>query len=376
MGAYTDAAVKANEEKRLRLRRESIKPVCAIIKEIMRVINPKIPVSKALDLDKIINIINRTNIDIKELRANSFRAAVFEHKGLRPVLWKLLLDCLPLDASRWDGKLESNKAQYDKYVSEGAGKTFLRITPSLREGDKLQASIVNDVVRTRTEISYLHYDPSSPSDPLRHVEAISRILYVYSKLNDEIGYIQGMNELVGMIYITFYEGTMKGYESYLESDTFFTFSRLISEVSSHFIRASDGTMSGVRMELSSVADKLQRLDLSVWKKLQSLEINLEFFALRWAITLMTQEYGVEDAKYLMDALICHKLRFAFLQYMIVALIVVTRKDVLEGDFGVAMEALQSASKKIDARRLVEVAERMRLQDIKFIKKYAPKKKKK
>ena len=56
-----------------------------------------------------------------------------------------------------------------------------------------------------------------------HRDIITRILYVFSKTNKAIGYLQGMNELVAIIYYCFYRFGVDSDKDNAEADTFWCF---------------------------------------------------------------------------------------------------------------------------------------------------------
>jgi hypothetical protein len=58
-----------------------------------------------------------------------------------------------------------------------------------------------------------------------HADILHRILFIYAKLNPSIIYIQGMNEILAVLYYCFLNDTIPN--KYHESDLFFTFQNLM-----------------------------------------------------------------------------------------------------------------------------------------------------
>ncbi len=54
-------------------------------------------------------------IDRSELEQLAFHGITDEIKGLRPLVWRLFLNYLPLDATEWDDTLRQNHASYQIY---------------------------------------------------------------------------------------------------------------------------------------------------------------------------------------------------------------------------------------------------------------------
>ena len=71
-----------------------------------------------------------------------------------------------------------------------------------------------------------------------HIEAIWRILFIFALLNQGIGYVQGMNEIVAVIYYALYSDFEDaGFETSpldIEADTFFCFHELMTELRDRF----------------------------------------------------------------------------------------------------------------------------------------------
>ena len=119
--------------------------------------------------------------------------------------------------------------------------------------------IEKDVKRTRVEMAFfmMAVDPerSTPEDIERlerqqhtkkndltredvsnyiesHSDALARVLFIYAQLNKGIRYVQGMNEILAVLYYCFWKFGNEAAISteYLESDLFFCFSNLMSEI--------------------------------------------------------------------------------------------------------------------------------------------------
>lgn len=74
-----------------------------------------------------------------------------------------------------------------------------------------------------------------------HSDVLARVLFIYAKLNHGIRYVQGMNEVLAVIYYCFWsfaDFTVLPVE-YLESDLFFCFTNLMIEIRDGFIRDMD-----------------------------------------------------------------------------------------------------------------------------------------
>ena len=88
-----------------------------------------------------------------------------------------------------------------------------------------------------------------------HWEAIERILFIYAKLNPGLGYVQGMNEILGpLYYVVATQGDPKDF-IHAEADSFFIFTALIGEFRDHFIKSMDNIKPvSLKRNMSSLSD--------------------------------------------------------------------------------------------------------------------------
>lgn len=118
-------------------------------------------------------VLNSPVIDMKALRKTTFRGIPDEVKGLRPIVWRLMLGALPLETTDWEAKITSSKEAYETYKKE------LIIQPELKKAEETKKAmdhplsvspdstwnkffadqelwdeIEKDVKRTRTDLSF------------------------------------------------------------------------------------------------------------------------------------------------------------------------------------------------------------------------------
>jgi len=81
-----------------------------------------------------------------------------------------------------------------------------------------------------------------------HADVLARILFIYAKLNPGVKYVQGMNEILAVLYycfLSFGDDSIINSVEYLESDLFFCFNNLMIEVRDGFLRELDKEESGI-----------------------------------------------------------------------------------------------------------------------------------
>jgi len=108
-----------------------------------------------------------------------------------------------------------------------------------------------------------------------HSDALARILFIYARLNAGIKYVQGMNEILAVIYYCFWRFGNEAIISteYLESDVFFCFSNLMSEVKDGFLRDLDKEQNGIDGKCKQMLRVLQLVDEPVYRKLEHDKVN-------------------------------------------------------------------------------------------------------
>ena len=82
-----------------------------------------------------------------------------------------------------------------------------------------------------------------------HCDVLSRILFIYAKLNPGIRYIQGMNEILAPIYYVYSQDSNEYFSERAEIDTFFSFVNIMAELRDNFLRSLDDTSLGIKAKV-------------------------------------------------------------------------------------------------------------------------------
>lgn len=81
-----------------------------------------------------------------------------------------------------------------------------------------------------------------------HADVLHRILFIYAKLNPGIKYVQGMNEVLAVIYYCYNEYDKDQIiipQKYFEADVFYSFSNIMQELRDGFLRELDKEKTGI-----------------------------------------------------------------------------------------------------------------------------------
>ena len=234
-----------------------------------------------------------------------------------------------------------------------------------------------------------------------HADILSRILFIFAKLNPGIKYVQGMNEVLAMLYFTLWFGGSlmhrveleqeqhRGDTSQLkdfgmtidyrhfEADLFHCFTKIMEHLRDGFLRELDREASGLDGHIKRYDNILHVSDETVWEILvEQAQVTHQFYCLRWFMLLMCQEFNLGCTMRLWDTLLAAEgppppqtdealgfsgqddfelmevsapesriNRFAYVDFVAVALVKNVRMRILnsESDFAECMESLQQTA---------------------------------
>ncbi|XP_045509627.1 TBC1 domain family member 13 isoform X2 [Colias croceus] len=320
------------------------------------------------------DLLAKDEVDMKALQKLAFKG-VPDKKGLRSLVWKILLHYIPPEKNSWESYLQKKRQLYKQLIDEiivspGGPKDHpLSISPGsswseyFKDNDVL-LQIDKDVRRLCPDISFFQTATEFPclvlSNEIRrsesltsgdyaplnegceaHWEVVERMMFLYAKLNPGQGYVQGMNEIIGPIYHTFAMDPDEEFRKHAEADCFFCFTNLMAEIRDFFIRALDETESGINYMMAKLNNCLKRNDRAVWDRLEKQELRPQYYSFRWLSLLLSREFSLPDVERIWDSLFADTNRFDFLINVACAMIILIRDDLLTGDFGSNVQLLQN-----------------------------------
>ena len=211
--------------------------------------------------------------------------------------------------------------------------------------------VYNDVVRTCPETPFFQ----DPEDDTRGQDKVlQRMLYTYAKLNAGIGYVQGMSELIAVLYYAFSKGAGEGSEhgSELEAlvcadpeaDAFWCLTELFSIIRDNFNKVMDSTDEGIMHEMIHMNNVLKVNDESLWAALEEKGVDHRFYSFRWLTLLLSQEFPLDSVLRLWDSLFADPYRFThkwFIHHFGVAMLISLRESIFELEFNQIVPLLQA-----------------------------------
>uniref|UniRef100_A0A5S6R478 TBC1 domain family member 13 n=1 Tax=Trichuris muris TaxID=70415 RepID=A0A5S6R478_TRIMR len=194
-----------------------------------------------------------------------------------------------------------------------------------------------------------------------HWQVVERILFVYSKLNPGVKYVQGMNEIVGPIYYVFASDANVEWREHAEADSYFCFQNLMSEIVDNFIKTLDKSTVGIERQMNQLYSLLHSVDPVLHDFMTKVqELRPQYFAFRWLSLLFSQEFLLPDVICLWDTLIADPCRFSMLLYVALAMIELVRSKIMENDFSSNVRLLQNYP-TFDIARIISLADEIKVE---------------
>ncbi|KAJ8899524.1 hypothetical protein K2173_018498 [Erythroxylum novogranatense] len=237
------------------------------------------------------------------------------HPAIKGAVWEFLLGCFDPN-STFDERnqlREERREQYGRWEQEcrnmvpiiGSGKFITTpiitddgqpiIDPSTNTGGHVSSSISDkkviqwmlslhqiglDVVRT--DQAMVFYQNESNQAKLWDV------LAVYSWMDNDISYVQGMNDICSPIVVLLEN----------EADAFWCFDRAMRRLRENF-RCSTSSI-GVQTQLSTLSQVIKTIDPKLHQHLEDLDGGEYLFAFRMLMVLFRREFSFADSLYLWE----------------------------------------------------------------------------
>ncbi|KAG0553435.1 hypothetical protein KC19_12G011400 [Ceratodon purpureus] len=247
-------------------------------------------------------------VDSKALKKRVFHGGV--EPNLRPELWKFLLGHYKFDSTyaERNALVSSKREEYKvlqaqwKTVSEDQAKRFAKFRERKHRVEK-------DVIRTDRTIPFYEGDDN------RNVELLRDILVTYSFYNFDLGYCQGMSDLLSPILYVMED----------ESEAFWCFAALMERMAPNFHR----DQNGMQAQLSALSKLVQLLDTPLHDYFKQNECLNYFFCFRWILICFKREFDYNDVLRLWEVLWSHYLSEHFHLYMCVAILKRHRRKIMD-----------------------------------------------
>ncbi|CAM6103717.1 unnamed protein product [Calypogeia fissa] len=247
-------------------------------------------------------------VDPKALKKRIFHGGL--EPGLRPQVWKFLLGYFLFDSTYAEREVlvmqkreeyAVLKAQWQT-VSEEQAKRFAKYRERKHRVEK-------DVVRTDRSLPFYEGDDNV------NVTLLGDILVTYSFYNFDLGYCQGMSDLLSPILYIIRD----------ESEAFWCFASLMERMAPNFHRDQNGMHS----QLLALSKLVQLLDGPLHDYFKQADCLNYFFCFRWILIQFKREFDYDNVLRLWEVLWSHYLSEHFHLYICVALLKRHRRKIMD-----------------------------------------------
>lgn len=307
--------------------------------------------------------------------------------GLRSVCWKAFLLYGPISQASWPKKHAEGRQAYVSLRDH-----FLRFInnpddinsaadplddddsspwSNLRNDEIIREEIFQDVTRCMQD-NFFFREPETQKKLLD-------ILFIFSKLNPDTGYRQGMHELLAPLLWVVSQDALDDIEvqsadqdadgvelmldvldrSFVEHDAFNLFCAVMQTAKISYEVGDNRDASPIVTRSKRIHDELLAIfDPELALHLQVVGVLPQIYAIRWIRLLFGREFEFKDVLRIWDLLYAENLRTEIIDMTCVAMLLRIRWALVEADYSVAITALTRFSlptKDEDSRAVVRDA---------------------
>ena len=276
---------------------------------------------------------------------------------LRPLIWKSLLGLFPLNSLfSWNEISKNKNEKYSEILKKYQNYIDNKITD---ENDiNLISQIDKDLPRTRFEMNFFS-EKSINNDKETNYQILKRLLFIHSKEHEDISYVQGMNEMIAIIYYIFALDDNPFMKNFIESHTYFCFEFLIDEIKPIFmmenVRYSQLFVTSLINVIKNIVNKLMP---NLFNHFEEENLELDNVVMRWILALFSQEFDINKAVNFWDRMFTQKNKTKFICYMSAAIMKINEEKLLKMDLREIMmwgQELKNDLKDISIDDIVKVA---------------------
>ncbi|KAJ3556034.1 hypothetical protein NPX13_g10226 [Xylaria arbuscula] len=268
----------------------------------------------------------RLTMTIDEVKERIFHGGLDPDDGVRKEAWLFLLG-----VHDWYSTSEERRAQLaslrDEYVKLKASwwERLVDLGGEGEEGEwwrEQRGRIEKDVHRTDRMVPIFagedtpHPDPNSPFASVGtnvHMEQMKDMLLTYNEYNKDLGYVQGMSDLLAPIYAVMQDDAI----------AFWSFQHFMDRMERNFLR----DQSGMRNQLLTLDHLVAFMDPKLYAHLQKADSTNFFFFFRMLLVWYKREFKWMDILHLWEVLWTDYLSSSF--HLFIALAILDKhRDVI------------------------------------------------
>nr|XP_022906269.1 TBC1 domain family member 15-like isoform X2 [Onthophagus taurus] len=275
--------------------------------------------------------------DVETTKLTIFRGGVTPE--LRTKVWKYLLNYFDWDSTQQDREnvYKIKEAEYFKMKKQWMSMSKFQEDNFSDYRDR-KSIIEKDVNRTDRHMDFYGGDDNV------HLQQLHDILMTYVMYNFDLGYVQGMSDLLSPIL----------YLMQSEIDAFWCFAGFMEKVNNNF----DVDQAGMKAQLQHLHTLLQFIDPELLNYLDTHESGNMFFCFRWLLVWFKRELEMEDVMRLWEVLWTGLPCKNFHLLISVAILLNEKSAIIENDYGFTeiLKHVNELSLKLDVNKIINEAE--------------------
>lgn len=275
--------------------------------------------------------------DVESIKNLIFRGGI--QPSIRKEVWKFLLDYYPWDSTSLDRqKLVTQKSE-EYYIMKLQWKSMTK-TQEENFTDYAQRKnlIEKDVNRTDRTLEFYAGDDNF------NLQTLNDILMTYVMYNFDLGYVQGMSDLLSPILMLIKN----------ECDAFWCFVGFMNKVISNF----DIDQAGMKAQLENLHTLLSFVDPALANYLDTHDSGNMFFCFRWLLVWFKRELSQDDVMRFWEVLWTGYPCENFHLLISVAILEHERAALMENNYGFTeiLKHVNELTGKLDMSLMLEKAE--------------------
>lgn len=248
---------------------------------------------------------------LRRVRIKAYNGCIAD--DIRGEVWAYLLGVFEVQHTEADRKaiLAASKQQYDTLVLQWSS-IFPEQEAKFGMFREHKQAIMKDVMRTDRQLPEFR-DENSPM-----LATINRVLMSYAMLNFDLGYCQGMSDVVSVLLLV-YQGD--------EIMTFTVFKKLMADkLEGNFRRDVAASMAS---QLRSVQDLVKKFSPELYEHLERHHASEMMFTFRWLIILFKREFDNKGVMKLWDVIFASPHTPQFEIFLVVGILINIGSQILD-----------------------------------------------
>lgn len=299
----------------------------------------------------IVEILSKPPIDFNMLSTVISFGVLSSNAGLRSLCWKAFSNYYPKDTSTSFTSFFNEK----RNIYYSVKKHYI-LSSSPSETPKVIQLIKKDLLRTRNSLNFMNKQ-SSVNSSETHLQVLINILTVFTTVHQDIGYHQGMNEIVFLFYYCFVLDDNEFFSLNAEADTFWCFSHYIISLRDVYTYTYQNEL-GVKTHLDNIKRYLQIMDLDLDAHLPNENSILDFLLFEWYFTGMSQNFSIDKSLFIFDNILSEQTnRYLYLEALCVSTLKFKRNAIIS--CANDMNAIITELKKLKDEHVHEIVGQVR-----------------